>query len=220
MHTLNLISDQNPSDDDILKLHDGYLTDLVRAIKLGTVPSRGKFHQAVGLESAPLSSPATRHLYEDVEIVISATDGAHNIAQAKHVFAGYIDPDFVNWGLDEVGEATPATRAQVEEITQSGTFRGIVETFGVHPDRLCLTQHQIIQFCLEHSDKLRTHGYGTFFLFRGKTRRSKFYVVRVGLSRTGHLVARVEQLYDGQFWPAEHRHRFVFPQLNALQSTK
>jgi hypothetical protein len=54
MHTLKLISDQNPSDDDILKLHDGYLTDLVRAIKLGTVPSRGKFHQAVGLDTFSL----------------------------------------------------------------------------------------------------------------------------------------------------------------------
>src|SRR5258708_985864 len=49
MHTLKLIDDQNPSDDDVLILHDGYLADLVKAIKQWTVPPREGFQRAIGL---------------------------------------------------------------------------------------------------------------------------------------------------------------------------
>src|SRR5258708_28442977 len=48
-HTLVIIDDQKPSDDDILKLHDGYLSDLVKAIKMRTIPPREGFQRAIGL---------------------------------------------------------------------------------------------------------------------------------------------------------------------------
>lgn len=46
---LNLISQQGLNGNDVGILCDGYLSDLLRAIKLGTLPSREKFHELVGL---------------------------------------------------------------------------------------------------------------------------------------------------------------------------
>lgn len=47
--TLTLISDQDPTLKHITTLHDGYLTDLVQAIKNGTIPPREEFRKAIGL---------------------------------------------------------------------------------------------------------------------------------------------------------------------------
>ncbi len=48
-HTLTVIDQQNPSAADLKVLHDGYLADLLRAIKLGTIPLRGDFQKLLGL---------------------------------------------------------------------------------------------------------------------------------------------------------------------------
>lgn len=49
MHTLTVIDQQKLSSADLKVLHDGYLADLLRAIKLGTVPSRLEFQKFLGL---------------------------------------------------------------------------------------------------------------------------------------------------------------------------
>jgi hypothetical protein len=48
-HTLTVIDQQKPSTQDLKVLHDGYLADLLRAIKLGTVPLRADFQKLLGL---------------------------------------------------------------------------------------------------------------------------------------------------------------------------
>lgn len=48
-HTLTLIDQQKPSTQDLKVLHDGYLADLLRAIKLGKVPARPDFQKFLGL---------------------------------------------------------------------------------------------------------------------------------------------------------------------------
>ena len=153
----------------------------------------------------------TRRLFGDSEVVISAVDGAQALARAKQVFTGYIDADFVNWGLDEAGEATPVQKVQVEEMTKNGTFRQIFGGFGVDFNRLCLTQHQVKQFCIEHQDKLRTEGYGTFFLFKNKT-GDKFFVAVVLFDDDGRLEVCVYEFSNDFVWDAECQHRFVSPQ--------
>src|SRR5690348_16714184 len=42
-HTLKIIADQMPSEEDLKILHNGYLTDLLRAIQDGTLPDRKGF---------------------------------------------------------------------------------------------------------------------------------------------------------------------------------
>jgi hypothetical protein len=50
-HTLKVIADQRPSDSDMYTLTGrGYLSDLVRAVKLGNLPSRMEFQRMLGLK--------------------------------------------------------------------------------------------------------------------------------------------------------------------------
>lgn len=53
-HTLTLIGQQDPTTEDLQILHDGPLTDLVQAIKAGTLPPRDDFRKLLGLEPIEL----------------------------------------------------------------------------------------------------------------------------------------------------------------------
>lgn len=48
-HTLRLLEDQKLTVAQIDTLHDGYLTDLARAVKIGTIPPRPDFQKLLGL---------------------------------------------------------------------------------------------------------------------------------------------------------------------------
>lgn len=48
-HTLTIIDQQSPSAEDLRTLHDGYLADVVKAIKAGSVPPRDSFQKMLGL---------------------------------------------------------------------------------------------------------------------------------------------------------------------------
>ena len=48
-HTLFLIGQQEPTMEQMLILHDGYLTDLIKAIQAGTIPQREEFRKSLGL---------------------------------------------------------------------------------------------------------------------------------------------------------------------------
>lgn len=63
-HTLTLIGQQKPSFENIKKLHDGYLSDLVTAIKGGTVPDRDSFRTFCGLNPLELKLVLTSELPE------------------------------------------------------------------------------------------------------------------------------------------------------------
>ncbi len=49
VHTLTIINQQELTLDDLRVLHDGYLADLVSAIKLGTLPNRAEYRKILGL---------------------------------------------------------------------------------------------------------------------------------------------------------------------------
>ncbi|MFA5888673.1 MAG: hypothetical protein WCW47_01200 [Candidatus Paceibacterota bacterium] len=144
-------------------------------------------------------------------LTISACKGKRTIAKAKTVFRGYIDPDFVNYGLDVEGVATPNTDVEVHELVRNGKFVDIYANVGVPLDNLVMTQGQVISFCETHQDWLRMDGYGTFFLVK---KDNEFFVASVRVCPFG-LHVRAHRLSLDHVWDGEDRHRFVFPQLTA-----
>jgi hypothetical protein len=48
-HTLTIIGQQEPTAEHLRTLHAGYLSDLMRAIKMGTLPERQIYQKALGL---------------------------------------------------------------------------------------------------------------------------------------------------------------------------
>lgn len=143
------------------------------------------------------------------EITIDAIDGTGTIASANNVFMGWVDPDFVNYKTNVVGQPTNATPVQVYEQIKNGNFAQIFGGFGENLDRLCLSQDQIIEFCRNQAKWLRSDGYATFFLFKAN---GEFFVADVNRHSRG-LEVRVHRLSDDYVWRAESRHRIVVPQL-------
>ena len=48
-HTLTIIGQQEPTEEHLRTLHNGYLADLMRAIRSGTIPRRDDFQKFLGL---------------------------------------------------------------------------------------------------------------------------------------------------------------------------
>lgn len=151
-----------------------------------------------------------KRILDEEEIVIAKTSGKENLAHADDVFTGWIDPDFVNYGCDVEEKPTVETLVEVFEMVENGDFARIFGGFNVSLDQLCLSQHQIKVFVKYHRDKLRTEGYGTFFLFKVG---NVFFVAYVFVRSGGQLRVRVYRFSDGYVWDARHRHRVVVPQL-------
>ena len=149
-----------------------------------------------------------RRILRDQHIVVAATDGKTTLAKAKDVFV-YIDPDFKNYGCDGASAATSEQPVEVYEMMKDADFRTIFGGFGENLDRLCLTQDQIKAFCRDHRDKLRTEGYGTFFLFKV---RGEFFVAGVDV-HSGGLHVGVGRFSYSDVWSGGGRHRVVLPQL-------
>jgi len=160
------------------------------------------------------TSDFLRLLSASEEIIISETDGTKTLANATDVFTGYISPDFTNSGLDVPSEARPKTPVRVYELVKNGRFNQFFSSSG-GLDKLCLTQDQIIQFCLEHKNWLRTGGFATFFLFKVE---GQFWVVHVRFDAGGRLMAIVNGFSSVNVWRAGYGHRIVVPQLVRLES--
>jgi len=141
-------------------------------------------------------------------ITIPKTTGENYIAKADDTFQSYIDSDFKNWKLDKVSEARPETKLGVYELVKNGIYNDIFTSMSGYLDALCLTQHQIIEFCKAHEDLL-SKDCATMFLFK---ENDKFFVANVYLISDG-LYVRVYELANDYVWRAEHRFRVVLPQL-------
>jgi hypothetical protein len=184
--------------------------------------SKGRYHlqtMIAGLKTETTisnSSPYLRRLFEDETIVIEPTDGMRTIAQAKNVFTNGIDPDFVNWGLNNPGQATEEMVATVFEMVKDGTFENVFGSLNLPLEQSCFTQSQIIDFVVNHKDKLRQDGYGTFFLFKKDQNLpatpDNLFVASVYVRSDG-LYVHVGRFSCDRVWHAGCRHRFVFPQL-------
>lgn len=136
-------------------------------------------------------------------IKINRTEG-EVIANSKLFY--YIDSDFKGWCLDKKENPAKTTELAVIEMTEDATFAQMF----TKPDEMCLTQGQILAFVQDNKDKLRTGGYGTFFLFKVN---GEFFVAHVHLHSGGCLHARVRRFSSDGVWVAGYRLRFVVPQL-------
>jgi len=142
-------------------------------------------------------------------LIIEKLDGQKYIGRAKEVFKSYIDSDFNGWGLNEAGEATGETSAQVYELTADAIFAKMFTSLTGDLDKLCLSQNQIIRFCEKHPNWLRQEGYATFFLFK---MNGEYFVAYVRVLGDG-LFVDVRRFARDRVWDAEYRHRLVVPQL-------
>lgn len=143
-------------------------------------------------------------------LVLDAVDGTEILADAKDVFPGGIDSDFVNWVANEPGRPTAETPVDVHEMTKDATFSQMFGELNADVRKLCLTQHQIKSFAKKHRGWLRTDGYGTFFLFESE---GHFFVADVGFNSSDDLRVLVDRFEYSDVWSAGLRPRLVVPQL-------
>jgi hypothetical protein len=134
-----------------------------------------------------------RLLSTDKTIMIAACDGSRYIAKEKGVFKAFIGGLFGSWGLDKRGKSTATTNVSVHEMIKDATFAQMFGSLGSDLDKLCLSQHQIVEFCEKQAKWLRADGYATFFLFR---EGDQFYVARVRVAARGGLYVRVSHHGD------------------------
>lgn len=136
-------------------------------------------------------------------VKLKATDGKGLISKSSKVFKSYIDSDFTNWSLNEKQKPTKIINLNVFELTKDSTFKEIF----TRPDKMIMTQSQIIEFCKNHKERLSD--YYTFFLIKVN---DEYFVVRVRVNSDG-LSVRVHRFEDDYVWHAEYRRRLVAPQL-------
>jgi hypothetical protein len=142
-------------------------------------------------------------------VVLSALNGQRTIANDGSNLFSYIDSDFRRWNANATGDATPETPVAVLEMTEDATFAEMFGSLSDNVESLALTQDQILSFIENHSDKLRTGGYATFFLFKSE---GKLFVAYVHRRDDGSLRVYVYEFSRGFRWYGEHRHRVVVPQ--------
>jgi hypothetical protein len=142
-------------------------------------------------------------------IVIYSCDGTQTLINASDVFKGHIDSKFKNCGTNKLGDATGGIAMAVHEMIEDATCAQMFGSFEIGLDKLCMTQHQIKEFCKKHEDWLRTDDYGTFFLFKTG---GQFLVAGVFKGPDGWGVS-VFRFKGDDVWFAKGAHRVVVPQL-------
>jgi hypothetical protein len=172
--------------------------------------------QAIVDEPVATAKKYLRDLYCHTRVMLGAT-GRVTITESTDVFTAGVDSDFVNWGLNTPSRSNLVTAVTVYEQILNGTFAEIYGSLG-DPNRLCLTQSQIVAFCKKHRDKLRGDGYATFFLLKkepeeGDEEKPEFFVADVFVIDDRRLRVLVHRFSLGYVWRAKYRSRFVLPQL-------
>ena len=166
------------------------------------------------VESAKKTNAYLRRLFPNEIITLGATDRIETLGD---VFTGYVDPDFVNWNLDDGEQPTPETQVTIHEMTdKDGDFKTIYSSLGIHLDKLRLSQGQFKLFAKTHPDKLQKD-YATFFLFTRRDEpvnkdKTNLFVADVFFGGSGRLGVLVNAFSRDSVWRARYHRRFVFPQ--------
>ena len=145
---------------------------------------------------------ATAYLRRLFEVPLGATDGTETF-QSSGLFTGGIYGLVVPAAAQ--GKPTPATKATVWEMILDGMFVLLFGSLGAN--RKCWTESQVVRFCRDHRDKLRTEGYATLFEMEGDV------VARVNFDDYGQLAVSVHSFSSVSVWGVEFRHRLVSLQL-------
>ncbi len=151
-------------------------------------------------------------------LTIGATDGIEIPSQSADVFDGYIDSDFVAWGLDVPSAATLEIPVEVYEMIGDADFGTIFGGFGENLDRLRFSWPQVKLFAKTNRKWLRTGGYATFIPFTKagepvKKDKSNLFVAVVFVDGDDRLEVSVRRFSHDGVWRGEGRPRIVVPQL-------
>ena len=152
----------------------------------------------------------TRLISGGEKLIIDAASGDEMLMDAKELFQAGIDSDFVNWGADEKGSATPETAVEIREMIENATYAQMFGELSGDVNNLCFTHHQIKNFVKKHRNWLRQDGYATFFLFKSK---GHCFVASVHFYSDGSLCVNVSRFGYDDRWNAGNRHRLVVPRL-------
>jgi len=144
-----------------------------------------------------------------VSLTVDAVDGTEILADAKDVFPGGIDSNFINWGADEPGRSTAETPVDVYEMTKDSTYSKMFGSLSDDVQKICFTQAQIKNFAKRNYEWFRTDSYGTFFLFESN---GYFFVALVSFDSLGGLRVDVSRFERSLVWDAGS-HRLVVPRL-------
>ncbi len=167
-----------------------------------------KFLRQENCWTGVVTKPILRLISGDYSLTIDAVDGTENLADAKDVFTGDIDPEFKK-DADEIGNPTAETPVAVHEMAKDATFPQIFDELNTDRRKLCFTQAQIRNFVKKHRSWLRADGYATFFLFESE---GNFIVADV-VDSDGKLFLIRRQLKDLDIWAAGFHRRLVTPRL-------
>jgi len=141
-------------------------------------------------------------------VVLPPCDGTKTIAKdGTDLFTGWIDPEFNNCGAND---RTSETRVAVLEMVEDADFATMFGSLDKDTSKLCLTQHQILDFVRDHENLLRDGGYATLFLFKSK---GKFFVASVAWNDYGSLGVNFRRFGSDGICLAKYGHRVVVPQL-------
>jgi hypothetical protein len=89
-----------------------------------------------------VTKPILRLISGDYSLTVDAVDGTENLANAKDVFTGDIDPEFKK-DADEIVNPTAETPVAVHEMTKDATFSEMFDELNTDVRKLCFTQAQI-----------------------------------------------------------------------------
>jgi hypothetical protein len=156
-------------------------------------------------------------------LILPASDGSRLICDAKDTFLSGIDDDFIGWGLDVPGIATPETPVQVYEMIRSSNFMNIFKALPGKWSQKWLSQHQFIDFCETLPNWLIQSWYGALILIKDDENKlinenkpaDNLVVVHVNMLSNG-LSVSLNRLDDGNVWGGKHRVRVVSPKLTPL----
>jgi len=191
--------------------HEGVTQEELKLIRSDdAVAASVKEVLARTLGETEVQQPILRLISDGHSLVIDATDGTALISEAKDVFTGWIDPNFVNWHVSEPSEPTPDTPVQVYELMRNATFEQMFSSICADWNQICLAQSQIIGFVEKYADWLHPNNLANFFPFKAI---EDFFVADVHFDDRESLYASVHQFGYDYSWRAENRHRVVLPQL-------
>ena len=173
------------------------------------------------------NSVILRRLYEGESIIIVSCDGSETIVNDKDTFKAGRALGYENFGRGKPEWATENTVVEVYEVVQNAKFMQKFNNLKIKElDKLCFTQHQIIQFCKDHANRLSPRRYKTLLPLHARIKETLF-----PLKVKGHYcIAQVSVLRNGLYidchWSeaaylslADDLNHVVFPLVEELHST-
>ncbi len=149
----------------------------------------------------------------DTGLILPPTNGELNFLRAGRTFVSSLDNNYVNWGLNFSDKPTNKAPFMVYKLIKNGNFEQIYNSFALPLNELCMTQHQIITFCLTFPEKLVQEEYFNFFLSKKDgVGHTEYFVTQIAILNE-RLANSVRLISLPHVWLKEYDLRFIVPQV-------